>query len=100
MRRRGAFGIPFAIGMLACSIIFSPLQQACASTTEVTARPPSAETVNWGQFGTPNLFFTTPQYFTSSSGDIFGTVYTNGTLSLVQQCCIGITGIFDGEACW
>jgi hypothetical protein len=71
MRRRGVFGIPFAIGMIACSM-------AGASPTELTARPTTTDIVDWGQLGTPNLTFTTPQYFTSSSGDILGTVYFNG----------------------
>jgi hypothetical protein len=95
---RGAFGLPFAIGMLACSMIFSPLQQAYASSIQLTARPATTDIVNWGQLGTPpSLTFTTPQNFTSSSGDILGTVYFNGTLTLVQECCIGDTGNFDGD---
>jgi hypothetical protein len=82
--------------MLACSIIFLPLQQAYASPTEITARPPTTDIVDWGQLGTPNLTFTTPQYFTSSSGDILGTVYANPTIFLGEQCCIGTTGTVNG----
>jgi hypothetical protein len=52
--------------------------------------------VSWGQLGTPNLVLTAPQNFTSTSGGTTGTVNSNGTLSLGEQCCIGLTGTFDG----
>jgi hypothetical protein len=65
-------------------------------STILTARPATGDVVDWGQIGTPNLIITTPQSFTSTGGTT-GTVSLNGTGFLVQQCCIGITGTFDGD---
>jgi hypothetical protein len=58
--------------------------------------PATGDVVDWGQIGTPNLNITTPQSFISTGGTT-GTVNLNGTGFLVQQCCIGITGTFDGD---
>jgi hypothetical protein len=71
-----------------------------AGPIELTARPGGADIVDWGQLGTPNVTITTPQSFTSVGG-ITGTVNLNVTTvgsfqGLVQQCCVGITGTFDG----
>ena len=84
----------------ACALSALPIEPVCAELIELTARPGSADSVNWGQLGTPNLTITTPQSFTSIGG-ITGTVSLNVTTvgsfqGLVQQCCVGITGSFDG----
>lgn len=65
-------------------------------STILTARPATGDVVDWGQIGTPNLIITTPQSFISTGGTT-GTANLNGSGSLVQQCCIGITGTFDGD---
>ena len=62
----------------------------------LTVRPATGDIVDWGQIGTPNLTITSPQRFTSTGGTT-GTVNLNGTGLLVEQCCIGITGTFDGN---
>jgi hypothetical protein len=96
MWRGGGLGFPLAIGIIVCPIFFLSLQKAYASLIELTARPTTGDIVSWGQLGTPNLYLTTPQSFTSTSGGVTGTVNFNGTGLLVEQCCVGITGIFDG----
>jgi len=58
--------------------------------------PLLAQSSDWGQLGTPNLTITSPQPF-ASTGGTSGTVDLNGTGLLVQQCCIGITGTFNGN---
>ena len=65
-------------------------------STILTARPATGDVVDWSQIGTPNLIITTPQSFISTGGTT-GTANLNGSGSLVQQCCIGITGTFDGD---
>lgn len=84
----------------ACALSLLPLEPVYANLIELTARPGGADTVDWGQLGTPNLIITTPQIFTSVGG-ITGAVNLNVTTvgsgqGLYQQCCIGITGTFDG----
>jgi len=84
----------------ACALSVLPLEPVYASPIELTARPGGADIVDWGQLGTPNVTITTPQSFTSVGG-ITGTVNLNVTTvgsfqGLVQQCCVGITGTFDG----
>jgi hypothetical protein len=84
----------------ACALTALPLQPVYADLTELTARPGGADIVDWGQLGPPSLPIFTPQSFTSVGG-ITGTVSLNVTTvnsfqGLVQQCCVGITGNFDG----
>src|SRR5262249_41281080 len=67
-----------------------------ASLIELIARPSTGDTVYWNTLGTPNLQFTTPQNFTSTGGTT-GTVNVSVNGFLVEQCCIGITGTFDGD---
>ena len=83
-----------AAAMLVVGLTFVLPRVAVASTIELT-RPATGDTVDWGQFGTPNLFFTAPQSFTSTGGTT-GSV-SGSSLGLYEQCCIGITGIFDGD---
>src|ERR1700730_1899620 len=81
-----------------CALTALPLEPVYADLTELTTRPGGADIVDWGQLGTPGLI-TTPQSFTSVGG-ITGTVNLNVTPNafqgLVQQCCVGITGNFNG----
>ena len=65
-------------------------------STILTVRPSTGDIVDWGQLGTPNLIITAPQSFTSTGGTT-GTVNLNGIGGLYQQCCIGISGTFDGD---
>jgi hypothetical protein len=65
-------------------------------STILTARPATGDVVDWGQIGTPNLIITTPQSFISTGGTT-GTVNLNGSGTLLEQCCIGLTGTFDGD---
>jgi hypothetical protein len=71
-----------------------------AGLIELTARPATGDTVNWGQLGTPNLILTSPQSFTSTGGTT-GSVSFNGNAFLVEQCCTftggGVNGTFDGN---
>jgi hypothetical protein len=48
MQTRDGFRLSLTVGALVCDMIVSPLQQACASPTELTARPPTTDIVNWG----------------------------------------------------
>jgi hypothetical protein len=73
-----------------------PMQWAYASVIELTTRPSNSDVVDWRQLGTPTLTITTPQNFTSAGG-ITGNVNLNGVGLLVQQCCIGLAGTFDGD---
>jgi hypothetical protein len=84
-------------GILAFAMAaFFPPEGHSATLTLLTSRPATGDTVDWGQLGTPNLTITTPQNFTSTGGTT-GTVDLNGTGFLVEQCCIGIVGTFDGD---
>ena len=97
-RSRGFAAVPlfFATGIAFALTFFFPLEVQ-ASLIELTARPSTGNIVYWSTLGTPNLQFTTPQNFTSTGG-ITGTVNFNGNGgSLVEQCCVGITGTFDGD---
>jgi hypothetical protein len=70
-----------------------------SQVTILTDRPATGDIVDWGQIAptatTPPLL-TTPQSFTSTGGTT-GTVNLNGPGYLIEQCCIGITGTFDGD---
>src|SRR5271169_843109 len=85
-----------AVTCLLAAMTFVLPRIAHADLIELTARPATGDTVYWGQLGTPNLNFATPQSFTSTSG-ITGNASLNGTGFLVEQCCIGITGTFNGD---
>jgi hypothetical protein len=76
--------------------ILLPQEEVHASLVELTARPATGDTIYWGQIGTPNLTLTGPQSFTSADGTT-GNVSFNGTGFLVEQCCVGIVGTFDGD---
>ncbi len=89
------FGL-VATGMLTVALTLVAPGVVHANLIELTARPATGDTVYWGQLGTPNLSLATPQSFTSTGGTT-GNVNLNGTGLLVEQCCIGITGIFDGD---
>jgi len=89
------FGL-IATGMLAVALTLVAPRVVHANLIELTARPATGDTVYWGQLGTPNLSLATPQSFTSTGGTT-GNVNLNGTGNLVEQCCIGITGTFDGD---
>jgi hypothetical protein len=82
--------------MIAAALIFAAPREADASTIELTARPTTGDTVYWSQLGTPNLLLTSPQSFTYAGG-IAGSVCFNGLGTLMEQCCIGITGTFNGD---
>ena len=87
------------VGLAAVAILSSTLLLpgvVHADLIELTARPATGDVVDWGQLGTPNLTITSPQNFTSTGGTT-GSVNLNGTGFLVQQCCIGITGTFNGN---
>jgi hypothetical protein len=96
MIRRGVTTLKLKLAF-ACALSVLPLEPVYADLTELTTRPGGADIVDWGQltFG----LITTPQSFTSVGG-ITGTVNLNVTPNafqgLVQQCCVGITGNFDG----
>jgi hypothetical protein len=66
-----------------------------ASTIELTSRPATGDTVNWIQLGITQ-YLATPQSFTSTGGTT-GYVSATSPLIVVQQCCIGLTGTFDGD---
>jgi YVTN family beta-propeller protein len=80
----------------ALTFFFPREVHAHATLIELTARPSTGNIVYWSTLGTPNLQFTTPQNFASTDG-ITGTVNFSGTGGLVEQCCVGITGTFDGD---
>jgi hypothetical protein len=84
------------LGALAFTFVLSLLLPVRAELIEITARPSAGNTVFWSQLGTPNLTLTSPQSFTSIGG-ISGTVSSKGSLSLVEQCCVGLTGTFNGN---
>jgi hypothetical protein len=84
----------FAVATLA--FVGGITDSAYASVIELTARPSKSDVVDWSQLGTPTLIITTPQNFTSAGG-ITGNVNLNGVGLLVQQCCIGLAGTFDGD---
>ena len=66
-----------------------------ASTIELTSRPATGDTINWIQLGITQ-YLTTPQSFTSTGGTT-GYISATSPLIVVQQCCIGLTGTFDGD---
>lgn len=85
--------------MLLVGMIFVP-RVALASTIELTSRPATGDTVDWGQLGLTSQFLTTPPSFTSTgvtTGSVSGTL----PLLVVQQCCIatalGPAGNFNGD---
>lgn len=85
--------------LLAVAVAFAAIVtggSAQATLVEVFSRPATGDVVDWGQLGTPTLAITSPQNFTSAGGTT-GSVNLNGTGLLVQQCCIGISGTFDGN---
>ena len=96
---RGVATMKFNL-VFACALIVLPLEPVYASLIELTARPGGTDIIDWGQLGTPNLLITTPQSFTSVGGITgivsLNVVSVNSFQGLVQQCCIGITGSFDG----
>jgi hypothetical protein len=97
--RRGVTTLKLRLAF-ACALSVLPLEPVYAGPIELTARPGGADIVDWGQLGPPELTITTPQSFTSVGG-ITGTVSLNVTTvnsfqGLVQQCCVGITGNFNG----
>jgi len=99
VRREGVTTMKLKLA-LACALSVLPLEPVHANLIELTARPGGADIIDWGQLGTPNLTITTPQSFTSVGG-ITGTVNLNVTTvgtfqGLVQQCCLGTTGTFNG----
>lgn len=85
-----------ALAVLAMAVFWSKTVRA--DLTELTSRPVGEDTINWGQFGIPVANVPTPASFTSAGG-ITGTVSLNssGTVSLYEQCCIGVSGSFDGN---
>ncbi len=84
------------LSLITVTLIVVLPQQVYASPIELTARPAMGDTINWSQLGTPNLTLASPQSFTSTGG-ITGNLSMTGSLSLTQQCCIGITGTFSGD---
>jgi len=80
----------------AAATVLLPQGEVHASLLELTARPGTGDIIDWGQIGTPNLTLTGPQSFTSTGGTT-GNVSFNGTSFLVEQCCIGLTGTFNGN---
>jgi hypothetical protein len=99
MRRyKGESGLQvITLCSVALAVAFTILlpREVHASLVELTARPATASVVYWNQIGAFG-FFTSPQSFTSTGG-ITGNVNMNGTGDLVEQCCIGISGNFDGD---
>jgi hypothetical protein len=68
-----------------------------ATLIELTSRPATGDTVYWNQIA-PQGDFTALQPFTSTGG-ITGSISLqgNGIGQIQEQCCIGITGIWDGN---
>src|SRR5258708_2626811 len=84
-----------ATAMLVVGLTFVLPLVALANPIELTSRPATGDTINWGQLGITQ-FLTTPQNFTSAGGTT-GYLSATSPLIVVQQCCIGLTGTFDGD---
>jgi hypothetical protein len=80
--------------MVFALMLFLP-REANASLIELTARPATGDTVYWGQLGAFGPV-ASPLNFTSTGGTT-GSINLNGSGDLVVQCCIGITGNFNGD---
>lgn len=66
-----------------------------ANTIEITSRPATGDIINWDQLGLSGQILPTPQSFTSTGGTIGNVSGTD--LRVVQQCCVGINGNFNGN---
>src|SRR5215470_10398962 len=73
-------------------------QASRAQVVQVTTRP-AGDIIQWGQFNiAPQTTFSTPQPFTSYGG-VEGSVEVdqNGNATIEEQCCVGVSGLFDGN---
>ena len=57
-----------ATAMLVVGLTFVLPLVALANPIELTSRPATGDTVDWGQLGAPSNYFTAPQNFTSTGG--------------------------------
>jgi hypothetical protein len=85
-----------AAEMLAVGLTFVLPRVVLANTIELTSRPTTGDTVNWIQLALPSNYVTAPQNFTSTGGTT-GYVSATSPLLIVEQCCIGLSGTFDGN---
>jgi len=88
--------IVLAAFVITCCLSMS--QAASSQVIEITTRP-SGDTIQWGQLNlAPGTIFQTPTGFTSYGGiDGEATVDKNGIANITEQCCIGLSGLWDGN---
>src|SRR6516225_4272406 len=71
---------------------------AHAAIVELTTRPATGDVIDWGQIGPPSTIFPTPQSFTSAGGITgMATLAQDGNGNVIEQCCIGLNGLWDGN---
>jgi hypothetical protein len=83
-------------GKIAAAIVLLTPIEVRASLIELTTPPATGDTVNWGPSNPPSNYLATPLNFTSTGGTT-GYVSATSPLLVVEQCCIGLTGTFDGD---
>ncbi|HVM78290.1 MAG TPA: hypothetical protein VMU06_04695 [Stellaceae bacterium] len=85
----------FVAGLWLASGIFAA---AHANIIELTTRPASGNTIYWNQIGVPGTTFDTTQNFVSTLGTTgIAGLSSDTTGAIVEQCCIGLSGLWDGN---
>ena len=93
-----ALGIAFCLCVTQAARAQVISQATRSQMVEVTTRP-SGDIIQWGQFNlAPGTTFPTPQPFTSYGG-VEGSIEVDqrGNATIEEQCCVGVSGLFDGN---